>query len=93
LRGVENHREDAVDVAQDVVVPEAKHGVAVPLEKGGAGSVGFWRVLPSVSFHDQHPLGAEKVGDVGADRGLAAELEAGELAVAEVAPKADFGIG
>jgi len=72
---------DAVEIGEDLVVPKPQNAIALALQE--PNSLGFPRrqgiVLAAVDFYDQAgPLGAQsrahKVGNVTADRHLAAEL-------------------
>ena len=49
-----NHLHDRVCLFEDVVVPEAQHGVAAGFEKRGAAQILFFhiRMLPTVRFDD-----------------------------------------
>ena len=83
-------------VFEDVDVPDADDAAAVLFEPVGAGGVAvaafFVGVRGAVEFDDQFGLRAKEVGDVGADRGLAAEAEAGELFSAQEVPELAFGV-
>jgi hypothetical protein len=87
--------EHAVGIAERLIVPETKHAIPEAFEERGATSVGGrpCRVLTAVQLHDQPPLAAAEVDDVGADRDLARELRAGETPVAEARPEAALGVG
>lgn len=50
-------------------------------------------MLAAVEFDDEAGLLAEEVGDVRANRRLAAEFGAEQTAAAQVAPEQGFGIG
>ena len=50
-------------------------------------------MLPAVRFDYEPGLNASEVGDERTDGYLAPELEAAELAVAQMTPKSFFGIG
>jgi hypothetical protein len=50
-------------------------------------------VLPTVELDDQLGFDTGEVGEVAADRMLAAELVAGKLAVAEGLPEGTLGVG
>ena len=82
---------------EDVGVPDADYAAAVLFEPACAGGVAvaafFVGVWGAVELDDQFGLRAEEVGDEGADRGLAAEAEAGELFAAEELPELAFAFG
>jgi hypothetical protein len=67
---------DAVEICQDLVVPEPQDAIAFVLQE--PTSLGLPRrrviVLTAVDFHDQPGLVAHKISNVAADRQLAAEL-------------------
>jgi hypothetical protein len=71
-----DRRMDAVEVRQDFVVPKPQNAMALVLPE--PTSLGLPRrqaiVLAAVDFHDQPSLVAHKIGNVAADRHLAAEL-------------------
>ena len=77
--------ENAVGVTQRLIVPKAKHAIALSFEICGAGLVGspFQSVMAPVQLDDQLGFSAAEVRDEGADGVLAAELEAGQLPIAE----------
>ncbi|KXF78063.1 hypothetical protein ATN84_24190 [Paramesorhizobium deserti] len=58
---------DAVDVADDIIVPEAQDGVATALEMGRPPFIIshlFWRsMMTSIDFNDQMVCWANKVGN------------------------------
>jgi hypothetical protein len=68
----------AVEIFQDLVVPKPQNAKAFALQE--RFSLGFPRrqgiVLAAVDFHDQPGLVVHEVGNVMANRGLAAELAA-----------------
>ena len=49
-------------------------------------------VLRAVGFHDQARADAKAVHDIGPDWDLPAEFQAGEAAVAQESPEAEFGL-
>src|SRR5215472_16204677 len=67
---------DAVESCQDLVVPKPQNSFTLVLHE--LRSLGFAArgaiVLSAVDFDDQPGLVADKIGSVGADRDLAAEL-------------------
>jgi hypothetical protein len=50
-------------------------------------------MLTAIHFHDETPLDTHEIDDEVAEWMLAAELEPGELAIAQVAPKQAFRVG
>ena len=83
-------RQEAIDIVQNLMVPEAQHRVALALEILRAASIclafGLPGVLAAVELDHQAGFGTEEVGDVGADLVLASELGALELPVAQPLP-------
>ena len=73
-------REHAVEVVEDVVVPEAKDTVTVSCELVSAAVIGIFidRVLATVEFNDEFCLRTGEVDDAVADRVLAAKFPCGE---------------
>ena len=71
--------QDAIAIGEDLVVPETKHAIAAPLKKPRPGRVVGARicfaVLTSVELYDQASAFAGKVGDVGTDVCLSAEVK------------------
>jgi hypothetical protein len=75
---------DAIQVAQDVVVPETQHAVAFAFQEGSSSLIhGAFGVLTAVSFDDQPAVLAYKVGNERADGLLAAKLGVSELVIAQ----------
>ena len=83
----------AVDILQDVVVPEADNPVAESFDGPSPLGVDFFPMLPAIQFDDDVPFAACEVGDVPADWELAGELRAFQLARAEMPPEQLFGVG
>jgi len=83
----------AVGILKDIVIPEAQDVVAECLDNFGAGGVDFGRVLAPVKLDREVGVAAGEVGDMRADRELADEFCAFELAGAEVRPKSSFRVG
>ena len=83
----------AVGVAQDVVVPEADHAIAVSLDLAGADVVGgVVGVLAAVDFDHQPGRTAGEVGDGVADLALPGELRP-DLLAPKPRPQANLGFG
>ena len=82
-----NRIDHAVQVLIDLVIPKADHAVAAFGEPGGPPRImldsGRFKMLRAVEFDDEPLREADEVDDVGAERGLAAELVAVELAGAQ----------
>jgi hypothetical protein len=82
---VQDRVEDALNILQDVNVPEAEHGVTRRFEYLGprvvADDVGVESVLAAVELHDQMVFGAEEIRHETPDGGLALELQSVELTV------------
>jgi len=68
--------ENRLQFFEDLVIPEPHDPEALRLKPGRSSFVLFdpLGMLPAVQFHDQPGLETNEVGDVGADRGLPAEL-------------------
>ena len=67
---------DAVEICQDLVVPKPQDAISLVLQEPTSLGLPGRRaiVLAAVDFHDQPSLVAHKIGNVAADRDLAAEL-------------------
>jgi hypothetical protein len=84
----------ALQIAQNVIVPEAQDRVALRVEVGRAAFILRIAVmLTTVEFDHQGRLAARKVGNEWANGELSDELVAVQLAVPHQAPEALFGIG
>ena len=72
--------QNAIEIRQDVVVPETKHAPAAPFEEHRATRilVYFGRVLPAVELDDKLTLSAGKIHDVATDRHLSPKLQSVE---------------
>src|SRR5690349_17784837 len=88
---------DAVDVAEDVVVPETGDGPAVLFEVAGSLSVlqcGLsLAVLRAVDLHDELFIVTGEVDDVARDRNLATEAEAHQSMSAQLVPQLQLRVG
>ena len=91
----QDHRKHAFYVCQYVIVPETQHAVSPGLQMLHAALVviRLIRRLAAIPFDDQQRFGAGEIGDLVIDVVLAAELVAGQLAVAQVVPELLFGVG
>jgi hypothetical protein len=84
----QQHLQDALDILQHFVVPEADHAVSERPQIGiTLRVIGSGCVLAAVHFYNEPPLAAQKVGVISPDWFLPDELECAELAVAQMAPK------
>ncbi len=74
---------DAVEVAEDVVVPETNHLVAMLKEEGRALCVGVLpgSMLAAIELDDQATLDTAEVDDERPDRVLPPELDAHQLPI------------
>ena len=88
---------DIVDIADDVVVPEAQDGPAVLFKSGASCLVvdGIFRggMLRAVDLDDQLLRGTGEIDDVACDRDLPAKGQSHQPMRAEFIPKLQFGIG
>ena len=77
------------------MVPKAQDAITQRLEERGTIRivVSPRRVLAPVELHDQIPLAAAEVDDVGADRYLTRELGAEETTISQTGPEAALCIG
>ena len=81
--------ENRVSVMQSLVVPEAKHTIALTLEIGRSLSVGspLQRVMTAFKLDDQLGFRAAEVRDEGTDGMLATELQPAQLPIAQLKPQ------
>jgi hypothetical protein len=77
---------------QDAVVPKTEHSPAKRFEIFGTTRVFIGIVLTAIGLDDQFRFTACEIRDVGSDRDLPPELEASDLPISEVAPKATLGV-
>src|SRR3546814_20472440 len=75
------------------IVPETQDAVIASFQIPGSRSVDGFIVLAAVELHHEAAGRAGEIDDVWSDGVLAAELVAHELAVAQVLPHLDLGIG
>jgi len=87
-----NHLEHPLGIGQHVVVPETDDTIT-PRRQPTRARVAVIRVLPAIDLDDELRLGAEEVGDIGAERMLTAEAETFELFSPQARPLANFGVG
>jgi hypothetical protein len=90
-----NDFEHALEIAEDLVVPEAKDPVALLGKKGRALRVGIalGRMLTTVELDDQPFLRAAEVDEEWTNRMLATELEAPETAITKTRPESTLALG
>ncbi len=95
LQRFENHFQHGVDVGRHPVVREAQHPITLLIQEAVPASIAgrILDVLRAVQLDDELRLKAGEVGDVGANRVLAAEAEAVELASAKVSPEKRLNLG
>jgi len=83
-KGRPDRREHRVSFLEPIRIPEPKDAETYGLQKRIAlRIVVALMVLASIELDHEAPVEAAEVDDVGTDRLLTAELEAGELAVAQ----------
>ncbi|HVT35054.1 MAG TPA: hypothetical protein VHE37_05700 [Nevskiaceae bacterium] len=79
---------------QDFTVPEAQHPESFAVQKSGAEFIlPPIDMLATVELDDQAAFQADEIGDVFADRLLAAKLAAAELPAPRITPQVQPGIG
>ena len=88
-----DHRPHAVEILKHVMVPEADNAKPLTFEECSPPRVTLGRMLSTIDFNDQPPLGAEEIDNVGIDFDLLAELETVELSSAKDAPEFPLGVG
>ena len=81
----QNVLEYVINVRECVIVPVAKHDVAMRLQPPRPSVIvpDSVRVLPTVKLDDEHSLRADEIDNESAYRMLSAELEPAEPAVAQ----------
>lgn len=85
--------QNAVEVFEHLMVPEADKSESLCLQPGGARGISFECVLSAVQLDNQPRLGAQEIRDIAAERNLTAKLRPGQLPVAQGLPEPGFGIG
>ena len=97
MRGREGVGDDlshAIQIFQNIIVPEAKDTIAFAFEERRSRRISQTvRMLAAVSFDDQPTLLANEVGNERPDRLLTTEFCSSQLAVAQHSPKHPFRIG
>jgi hypothetical protein len=86
---------NSFDVAQYLVIPEAKYSETCRAQVHRAGVIflGVFRVLPAVYFDDQHCFEANKVENVVSKGMLPAKSEAAHLPAPQTLPQAQLRVG
>src|SRR3954451_8664624 len=91
-QSIEDARQHALFILEDVLVPEAQHAKALRIQISIAFRVIFiLGMLSAVSLDDQPTLRAHEIGNVAIDRQLALEFVAGKSLRTENLPKPMFG--
>ena len=82
----------AFQIGQHICIGEAQNGIALGTAIGVPSCVVSGSVVVgiAVEFYDELGFTAEEIREIGADRDLAAEFVACELAVAQMAPEEAF---
>ena len=88
-----NDVNNAVQVAQNVIVPEAENLETFGFEEGRPLGVTCFAMLPAIDLDDQHRLQAGEVDDVGQQAVLEAEFEPVDLVVAGGLPELFLRVG
>jgi len=88
-----NDVNNAVQVAQHVIVPEAENLETFGFQKRRPLGIPPLVMLPAIDLDDQHRLQAGEVGDVRQQAVLEAEFEAVDLAVAGGLPELFLRVG
>lgn len=88
---------DIVDVAEDVVVPEADDGPASGFEATRSGGVvrciRFKCVLRTIEFDNQSMCGTSEIDDVASDGELPTESQSHQPVCTQRVPQLEFCIG
>jgi hypothetical protein len=93
---VQNDLQHAVDVSQNVVIPEAENAVALAFEKSRALriSAGILVMLSAVNLDNESGMMAHEVGDVGPQPNLPPEMSLlSPQAMSKVPPQLLLGVG
>jgi hypothetical protein len=87
--------EHAVEILDDIVVPEAQDAESRLLQQARATPIflGSRRVLATVQLDDELLLMANEIGCEAEDRFLSTELRVVELAIAQAAPQQFLNVG
>jgi hypothetical protein len=90
--GRDGHQ-NAIDILQNVVVPETENSVPARVEEPSSYGIPRFRMLATIRFDDELGINAKKIGDVRSDRRLPTKLQPVQLPIAEVVPQTLFGVG
>lgn len=82
----------ALDVREDIIVPEAEDAEAFALEVLGSHTILFRGMLATVDLDDELGGQANEIGDIAGTRFLSPEFPA-ELSVPEMPPELALGVG
>jgi len=91
-QGVQQDLQNALHVAEHIVVPEANDAKALCRKEPAAGAVSLGCMLPPVNFDDQPRFQTTEVDDVAINRPLAAELVTAKAASANFPPQCLLGV-
>ena len=86
----ENRTHHAIDVRQDIIVPETHYAKSEASEMVGTHGVDIDAVLTAINFHDQSFFEADKINDVVVDGRLATEASVVELPASQTIPQRAF---
>src|SRR5581483_7523369 len=86
---------DAVDIRQNVIVPESKHRKTVAFQTRRSNCVArnLLRVLTAIHLDDELRFEAAEIHRVGGKRYLSAKLCPNQMAIAQLQPEQPLGVG
>jgi hypothetical protein len=88
-----DHLQHAIHILHDVVVPKSQYTIVVILQPPSAlATVLIVIVLPTIGLDDEALLATDEIDDVGADRLLADEFMAVELARSQPILQSQLGL-
>jgi hypothetical protein len=92
LQGIDYCHQHSIQIIQYVVVPESQNLPPLQLQKRGASFVipNPILMLATVQFNYQHPINADKIGDIRPNRMLAPKTASFQLPAAQRAPQDAF---
>lgn len=88
----QDHVADAFGVAEDIIIPEAKHFKALTSQKCVSAGIDLPIVLAAIHLDHQQSLQTSKIHDVGSDRKLATESKASHVATTKLLPESTLSI-
>ncbi len=93
MQGIQDSRGHGVHVIQHLIVPEAKHTVALRMQKLAAICIRFFllQMFTAIKLNDQVMTGSTEIGNVGPYGVLSSKSHGPEPAFAQVCPKFGFG--